>query len=220
MMPETRSARGEQTRELIVSTALRLFREQGYDATTMRAVAAAAGVSVGNAYYYFASKDHLIQAFYEELGDQQRALARPRVEERTDLAGRLRAALLATLDALAPYHGFAGGFFTTAADPDSPLSPFSGESGPARDRSIAFYADVLDGSDARVSAALRPELPRLLWLYQMGVVLYWVHDRSDGARNSYALVERSVPLVVKLIGLSRLPVLRGVTDDVLALLRP
>jgi AcrR family transcriptional regulator len=219
MMSETRSVRGEQTRELIVTTALRLFREQGYDATTMRAVATEAGVSVGNAYYYFGSKEHLIQAFYDELGEQHRALAGPRIAAHADLVGRLRAALVSQLDVLVPYRTFAGGFFKTAADPQSPLSPFSAESGPARDRVIAFYAALLDGSNARVSAALRPELPQLFWLLQMGIVLYWVHDRSEGARHSYQLVERAVPLVVRLIGLSRLPVLRGLTDDVLALLR-
>jgi AcrR family transcriptional regulator len=219
MMSGTRSVRGEQTRELIVTTALRLLRERGYDATTMRAVATEAGVSVGNAYYYFGSKEHLIQAFYDELGEQHRALAEPRIAQHSDLAGRLRAALLASLDVMVPYRTFAGGFFKTAADPQSPLSPFSADSGPARDRAIAFYAAVLDGSDAKVAAALRPELPRLFWLFQMGIVLYWVHDRSEGARHSYQLVERSVPLVVRLIGLSRLPILRGLTDDVLALLR-
>jgi len=41
--------RGEATRRAIVETALRLFRERGYDKTTMRAIAAEAGVSVGNA---------------------------------------------------------------------------------------------------------------------------------------------------------------------------
>ena len=49
---ETKSAR---TRSAIIDAALRLFRERGYEATTMRAIAAEAGVSVGNAYYYFDS---------------------------------------------------------------------------------------------------------------------------------------------------------------------
>ncbi|HLV73646.1 MAG TPA: helix-turn-helix domain-containing protein, partial [Vulgatibacteraceae bacterium] len=31
--------KSEQTRRLIVETALRLFRERGYEATTMRAIA-------------------------------------------------------------------------------------------------------------------------------------------------------------------------------------
>ena len=26
-------------------------------------------------------------------------------------------------------------------------------------------------------------LPELLWLYSMGIVLYWVHDTSPGARR-------------------------------------
>ena len=52
--------RGELTRQKLVEVALRLFREDGYQATTMRRIAAEAGVSLGNAYYYFASKDELV----------------------------------------------------------------------------------------------------------------------------------------------------------------
>jgi AcrR family transcriptional regulator len=53
---DSATTKGEQTRELILSTALRLFAEQGYGKTTMRAIATEAGVSVGNAYYYFGSR--------------------------------------------------------------------------------------------------------------------------------------------------------------------
>ena len=70
---ETKSAR---TRSAIIDAALRLFREKGYDATTMRAVAAEAGVSVGNAYYYFASKEHLVQGFYDREQLDHAAAAR------------------------------------------------------------------------------------------------------------------------------------------------
>ena len=46
-----RSTKGEQTRAVIAEAALRMFREQGYEATTMRAIAKEAGVATGNAYY-------------------------------------------------------------------------------------------------------------------------------------------------------------------------
>jgi hypothetical protein len=46
-----------------------------------------------------------------------------------------------------------------------------------------------------------------------------VHDRSPGAARTAELVERVVPLVVKLIGLARLPGVRGVLDDAVALIR-
>ena len=57
------AAKGD-TRQLIVDTALRLFEERGYAATTMRAIATEAGLAPSNAYYWFANKDELVQAFY------------------------------------------------------------------------------------------------------------------------------------------------------------
>jgi AcrR family transcriptional regulator len=214
----SRSVKGEQTRELILTTALRLLRERGYDATTMRAIAREAGVSVGNAYYYFDSKEHLIQAFYEALIQQHREVARPRLVGVRDLAERLRIAVRMHIELTEPYHEFAGGFFKTAADPKSPLSPFSIESGPARAEGVAFFAEIVDGSDAKIPKELRADLPELLWLYHMGIVLYWVHDTSEGAVRTYQLVDQTAPLVVKLIGLSRLPGTKSTLADVLDLL--
>ena len=215
---QPRSSKGEQTRELILGTALRLFRENGYDATTMRVIAQEAGVSVGNAYYYFASKEHLIQAFYDSLISQHRVVARPRLEGVRDLSTRLRITVASHIELMQPYHAFAGGFFKTAADPTSPLSPFSTESTPARTEEVAFFREVLDGSDAKIPRQLRAELPELLWLFHMGVVMYWVHDTSEGVTRTFELIDRAAPLVVKLIGLTRLPGTKGVLDDVLALL--
>ena len=66
-MKKTESAKtqkGDQTKALILETALEIFREKGYEQTTMRAIADKAKLSLGNAYYYFHSKEHLIQAFY------------------------------------------------------------------------------------------------------------------------------------------------------------
>lgn len=213
------ATRGEQTRALILATALRLFEEQGYDRTTMRAIAAEAGVSVGNAYYYFDSKEHLIHAFYGQNTERHVAAARPVLDSDRDLVARLRGVLRAWVEVNQPYHEFAGAFFKTAADPHRPMSPFSRDSAPARERVTGLFREVIEGSDAKIPPALRSELPNLLWLYNMGVVLYWVHDRSAGTKKTYELIDRTVPLVVRLIGMARFRVMRGVLDDVLELIR-
>jgi len=213
------TAKGEQTRELILSTALRLFREQGYGKTTMRAIATEAGVSVGNAYYYYGSKDHLMQAYYDLLQDQHREVVEPILAAEKAFVPRLAGVLRAWLDVAAPYHEFAGTFFKTAADPRSPLSPFSDESRPARDASIDVFRRVIDGSDLKLPGDLKSELPELLWLLQMGVVLFWVHDQTDDVRRTRVLVDRAVPLVDRLLRLTRIPGVRGVTNDVVALIR-
>jgi AcrR family transcriptional regulator len=216
----TASARGEQTRAHIVETALRLFRSQGYEATTMRAIASAAGVSVGNAYYYFPSKQHLVQAYYAQSQELHVTAARPVLDRETAFERRLHGVLTARLDTMRSEKTFAVSFFRHAADPESPLSPFSKESAPSREVATSLYREVVAGAaDLTVPAELREELPGLLWLYQMGVVLFWVHDRSAQAGRTYALVDRTAPLVGRLVQLARYRLLRGVLTDLLDVVR-
>jgi AcrR family transcriptional regulator len=212
-------ARSEQTRALIVETALRLFRQNGYEATTMRAIAKEAGVSVGNAYYYFDSKEELIQAYYDELQENHLAACRVVLDREQDFAARLLGVLKARIDTMVPYHAFAGKFFKFAAEPTSPLNPFSSESGPARAAAVAIYREVVNGSALKIEQEFREELPELLWLYSMGIVLYWVHDDSPGCRKTYLLVERTVPLVGRMVSMSRLPGFKSVTRELVGVIR-
>ncbi|MFD8529037.1 TetR family transcriptional regulator [Streptosporangium canum] len=214
--PTQRSRGSDKTREIIVETALRLFRERGYEATTMRAIAAEAGVSVGNAYYYFASKEALIQAYYDRAQTEHEAACEELLATERAFAPRLGGVLREWVRVSEPYHEFAVKFFKHAAEPSNPLSPFSAESSPARESAIAIYRRVVEGSADRMDAELRAELPELLWLMSMGVVLFWVHDTSEGCRRTYRFIELSVPLVDRLVGLSHLPGLRGVARDFIA----
>ncbi|MFB9883907.1 TetR/AcrR family transcriptional regulator [Planobispora siamensis] len=214
--PIQKNRGSERTREIIVETALRLFRERGYEATTMRAIAAEAGVSVGNAYYYFASKEALIQAYYDRAQAEHEAACEGLLATERSFAGRLGGVLREWVRVSEPYHEFAVKFFKHAAEPTNPLSPFSVESSPARESSIAIYRRVVEGCTDRMDAELRAELPELLWLLSMGVVLFWVHDTSEGCRKTYRLIELTVPLVDRLVGLSHLPGLRGIARDFIA----
>jgi AcrR family transcriptional regulator len=213
-----RRARGEQTRQLILETALRLFRERGYAETTMRAIAKEAGVAVGNAYYYFDSKEHLIQGFYDSGQQAHRAAAEPVLATEQEFAPRLRGVLHAGIDVNAPYHAFAATFFKTAAEPTSPLSPFSAQSSPARVAAIGIFREVVDGSSAKLDPELRKDLPELLWLGWMGIVLFWVYDNSPDQRRTRRLIDGVVPLIDRLVALSRLRVLRPALRQILALI--
>jgi len=212
------TARGERTRERILDTALRLFHERGWRDTTMRAVAAEAGVSLGNAYYYFASKESLIQAIYAQSHEEHAAASEPVLAREKSFAARLRGLMKAKLDTLAPYHRFAGVLFATASDPASPLNPWSEASEPVRARSRALFGRALEGCDAGMPKALRAELPELLWTYHMGIILFWVHDRSPACAASYRLAERTVDIVARMVTLSRLPPLRPLVRTVLTLM--
>src|SRR5262249_17243715 len=91
--------RSAETRARILNTALVTFRRIGLDAATMRQISKDAGVALGAAYYYFPSKEAIVQAFYETVQEEHRqrvlvALAPGNL----DLEARLRAAFHAKLD--------------------------------------------------------------------------------------------------------------------------
>jgi AcrR family transcriptional regulator len=210
--------RAQQTRAAIIEAALALFRERGYDATTMREIASRAGVSTGNAYYYFSSKEQLIQEFYAISHAEHLAASRAVLDGQSDLGIRLRDTLRALIGVLAPYHEFAATFYKHAAEPSSPLSPFSRESSPAREASIALYREVINGSSARMSREVRDRLPELLWLLEMGVILYWVHDKSPGCARTYHLIDVTAPVTARLVAATRIPMLRSTVADITALI--
>jgi AcrR family transcriptional regulator len=209
--------KSERTRTAILDAALRLFRERGYEATTMRAVATEAGVSVGNAYYYFDSKEQLIHSFYGRLQDEHAALARGALDAARGLQERILATNYSWLEVAEPYRNFAGKFFKTAAEPASPLSPFSPESEDFRSAGTALWRDVVHGAEPAVPPALREELPGLLWLYSMGLVLFWVHDSTPEAAATRRLMAATAPLLAQAVSVAGLPGLESTVDHILAL---
>ena len=58
--------RGRRTRDALVASARGVFEERGYDATRMSDLAAAAGVSHGTVYTWFATKDAVLAAVVEQ----------------------------------------------------------------------------------------------------------------------------------------------------------
>jgi AcrR family transcriptional regulator len=216
--PASPTAKGERTREQILSTALRLFRDQGYEETSMRAIAEASGVSVGNAYHYFDSKEHLVQAFYEQTHREHLEKCEPRLERERALAERLRVVLLTKIETAEPYHHLSALLFRTAIDPKSPLSPFSAESAPLRDEATALMRRVVEGSKQRVPDDLSQELPSLLWMFEMSIILFWIHDESPGRKRTRHLIDRTCKLVARLVTLASFPLLKPLRSDVLGLM--
>lgn len=213
----TKTVKGEQTKALILSTALEMLHERGYEATTMRGIAGKAGVSLGNAYHYFNSKDHLIQAFYHRIHEEHLEASRPALQKESSLKARLLSVMRLKIDTLEPYHEFAGVLFQTAADPHSPLNPFAHAAAPVRRDSIKLFEQVIEQTKARIPNDLRAELPYLLWLYHMGIILFWIHDASRKRARTYRLIDQTVELLDKLISLASNPLMRPVRKKALRL---
>jgi hypothetical protein len=121
------------------------------------------------------------------------------------------------IDTMKPYHQFAGVLFKTAANPESPLNPFGDESDPVRQQGIQLFDKVLEGATARIPKDLKAELPYLLWVYSMGIVLFWIHDSSPKHRRTYRMIDHTVDLLDKLINLASNPFMRPLRKQALRL---
>jgi AcrR family transcriptional regulator len=203
-----------QTKQKILDVSLDLFLKQGYEKTTMRAIAQAAGLAPGAAYYHFEAKEHLIQAFYElsyeeHLPEVERVLAREK-----DLKRLIAGVTKAHMKIAEKYHAISKALFTTAADPDHSLSPFSGQSKPLRDKNIQIFQRVLKTTTTPVPEKLKEKLPEILWMYKMGMILYWIYDKSARQRKTFQLIDQSSILIARLISLSNLPILRGFSEQI------
>ena len=134
------------------------------------------------------------------------------------MQGRIRAVLDVKFRYFEPNRKFLGALFGHAADPEHPLSPFSEETRDTRETDIRHFEDALSESGVKIPKELKPHLPRLLWLYQMGLILFWIYDRSPGQRRTAQLIDKSLPLVVNLIKIARFPVLRPIRKMIVDLL--
>jgi AcrR family transcriptional regulator len=212
------TTRGEETREKIRAVALALFQEKGFDGATMREIALEANVATGAAYYYFPSKEALVLEFYARVQNEVEEELPPALEGRRELGERLRAVLALKFSLLKPNRRFLGALVRAGLDPENPVSPFSTETAALRGRSIAIFQRTLEGSDVKIPADLSPHIPRLLWLYYMGLILFWLFDRSEGQRRTDRLIARSLDAVVTAIKLSRFRAAAPLRKAVLGLL--
>jgi AcrR family transcriptional regulator len=210
-------AKSEETRGLILDTALGLFRKNGFEETTMREIASEAGVALGAAYYYYDSKHALVMAFYERAQREMEPEIRARLSRSTSLEKRLLGLIEVKFEYFSPNRSLLGAL-SAHIDPKHALSPFSLETKNIREQEIHFFSDVLEGSQQKITTDLKPFLPRVLWMYEMGLLLYWVYDRSKGQRRTQLLLDKSLSIVVGLIRLGSVPLFKPIRKLVVDLL--
>jgi len=209
--------RAEDTRRKIYEAAMELFREKGFEQTTMRDIAAKAGVALGGAYYYFSSKDAIVLAFYTEMQESSNAPVVAALSGQKKLKDRIRCVIDKRIALLEPNRKFCSALFRHAPDGADPLSPFSDETRVIRDAAIEHMRLAMEGGDVKIPFDLKPRLPYLLWLYQMALIMFWLYDRSPNQERTRKLLDKSLGLLVNLLRLSSLPLTKPLRKSVLEL---
>ena len=211
-------SKSETTASKILDSALALFREQGFEAATMRAIAERAGVATGAAYYYYGSKDAIIMDFYQRSCDRMQEDLSSALANVKNLEDGLRELIRVKLTYFAPNRDVLRALLRNGADPKYPLSPFSADTKQVRDLDISWFDHIIRQSGVSVPRDLAPRLPCMLWFFQMGVILFWVTDDSARQGRTEKLLPLACKVVASLVRFSTLPLMRPLRKPFLELI--
>jgi AcrR family transcriptional regulator len=184
----------EATKERILAAALELFREQGLEGTTTKEISRQAGIAEGTLFNYFKTKEDLALYFFQkETDDLIGWFRKNRRLQQAALSEKLFAIIHRQLEYLEPYEEFIGAVFCRSLQPISRLSPLSLESQELRLRYLRFIREILAGAEGQ------GEIPRVgdlgayaVGLFYIGIVIYWLQDRSRGKQKTLALLDRAL----------------------------
>jgi AcrR family transcriptional regulator len=183
--PPGRTPEGEAARARLYSAAIGLIAERGYEAATLREVATRAGVSPGLLYRYFPNKRSVVLALYDHLSEDFARQAveipggrwRERFIHALELSLRVLGPHRVTLRALAP---------VMVGDTEEGL--FAQSTAFSRLRVQAVFEHVAVEATDAPKAPLAEALGRLLYVLHLGVILWWLLDRSPGQKATAELV--------------------------------
>ncbi len=212
------TGKGEQTRQAIFDCALRLFRENDFDSTTMRDIADRSGVAVGAAYYYFSSKEAIIQAYYKVVQEEHKRRVAEALELRTlNLRERLQIAMQSKLDIVQEDRNLLGVVFRYTGEPNHPLSCLGPSTEELRRDSIDLFIYAI-GSE-RLPKDLRLLLPVALWALQMGLLILLIYDNSPGQQRTRKVMEGALDLTMLLLGVAKNPLMKRLRVKIVRLLQ-
>ncbi|QOY87658.1 TetR/AcrR family transcriptional regulator [Paludibaculum fermentans] len=211
--------KSEETRQRILSAALKLFHDRGFEAATMRDIADEAGVATGAAYYYFPSKDAIVMEFYRRSSDEMQRKIEAALDGASGLEQRLLALIRVKWAHFAPHRRIMRALLRNGADPGYPLSPFSAQTREIRAIDIGWFRRIVVDCGLRIPKDLEPHLPDVLWFFQMGAIYFWVIDESPNQENSHRLLAIAARSIALLLRVSALPLMRPVRKAALEIVQ-
>jgi AcrR family transcriptional regulator len=200
--PAGATEQGLASREQLFHTAIGLLATKGYDATTLRDIAAAANVSTGLLYRYFPSKRAVVLALYDELSAEYATRA-ARIKP-GPWRERFMFALETSLAVLGPQRP-ALAALTPVLVGDANDGLFAPATALSRERVQSVFRDAVRGASDAPDAADADALARTLYVIHLVVTLWWLLDKSPHQRATkqmLAMLKSILPMAAMTLRLA------------------
>jgi AcrR family transcriptional regulator len=182
---ETKAA----TRQRILEAAAQLFAAKGFEASTTRDIADAAGIASGTLFNYFATKEVILASLAAE------ALAGADREPAGDTAATgsfeedLFALVMAGLRAIRPLRKHLSALVATALSPLA-VAPADAD----HSLRLAHLEAVARLAKRHGLGELSSLALQLYWTLYTGLLLFWASDRSPKQEDTLALLDQSLAM--------------------------
>ncbi len=199
------TTKGEATRQRLFEIAATRFREEGYEQASLRKIAAEAGVTPALLYRYFDSKEAIAEELYDSLLDRWAERARDLLDgtwiERTIWLTEQ------TIEILTPYHSMLATIVGSMVSGDPATSPLRKPEVLAVAQPI--FLEAVRGATDAPRTARRGAFAEMAYLGHLGLLLFWVLDRSPGQKASAELIQEAAGLAPFLKMGLKTPVVSG-----------
>ncbi|MES2932715.1 MAG: TetR/AcrR family transcriptional regulator [Pseudomonadota bacterium] len=187
----------EQNRRLVIRTAVDLIGQHGYDATTMKQIARAAGIGDATIYKYFPTKEKLLLGYFElTLADALTQTAQTTGFEEFSLQEKLQRLVDAVLELLLADREFVE--ITRQVIGKLPLmlmrDNIPGQQS-LKEQVIAFI-EAAEQADEIAPCDFKSIIGGLFADYLFAVVAYWLKDESDEFSDTTQLVDLTLGVLV------------------------
>ncbi|MFH1028384.1 MAG: TetR/AcrR family transcriptional regulator [Pseudomonadota bacterium] len=186
----------QENRSRILDKAAEIFNSKGFEDSTTRDIALAAGLAAGTIFNYFPSKETLAMTMVSEALVQGREDYLRRCTGREDLAEELFLFVASGLRRLRPLRPFLGPVLERSLSP-FPRKNVCQEGEAARQEHLAAVQAIL----ARHGFTEAPDYVAMTmyWSLYLGILAFWSNDTSPNQEASQALIDYSIRMFVQLI---------------------
>ena len=179
------------TRERILEVAQELFVSQGFDATTTRDIAKAAGIATGTMFNYFSCKEAVVGSLAAEALAELRLDSKASSRDGASLEEALFAFVAAGLRKLKPLRKHLPVILCTA------MSPVCAD---VDDDCSRLRVSHLEAVAQLAHQHGTKELPtmalQIYWSLYTGLLLFWANDTSPRQEDTLALLDHSLEMFV------------------------
>jgi AcrR family transcriptional regulator len=186
----------QETRRRIVDCARKLFNDKGFEQTTTRDIAEAAGIAAGTMFNYFPTKEALAVTIVEEALAEAGAEFEGRLRGDETLDEALFAHVAVGLRHLVPHRNYVGEVLETA------LSPFAREA--VCEQAQQLRVGHLETVRELIASRGLPTTPapsvmtmHLYWTLYLGVLSFWAADESPNREDTLVVLDQSMRLFVE-----------------------